>query len=226
MARVRRLTAVLAAFSRDCGSEFRIIVGRPREEGQSRHAAAREQRQTSRPRGETGRGRRRDGAGPVEIRRGGAAHLPTHHGDAYFALQVKPSLTTGPRRPRDYLLLVSADASQAGPSWFAAHQITAGILKEAAPGDRVSLWMVSTPEERFTCSLTKGFVKVKDSAKVFQAALNRLREQYPAGDTDLKYALTKAVNSFEGQANRQRVLVYLGNGMSTHAPLTAADRSA
>jgi hypothetical protein len=146
-------------------------------------------------------------------------------GDPYFALQVKPSLSAGPRRPRDILLLVSTDASQAGPSWFAAHQITEGIIREAALGDRISLWMVSTPEDRFTASLTKGFLNVKENAKAFKAAVERLRDQYPAGDTDLKYALTRAVNSFEGQANRQRVVVYLGNGMSTHAPLTVADRA-
>src|SRR4051794_35693774 len=40
-------------------------------------------------------------------------------GDPYFALQLKPSLAAVPRRPRDYLVLVCTDASQAGPSWFA-----------------------------------------------------------------------------------------------------------
>jgi len=66
-------------------------------------------------------------------------------GDQYFALQVKPQLAVTPRRPRDVLLMVSTDASQAGPSWFAAHQIAEGIIKEAVAGDRISLWMVSTP---------------------------------------------------------------------------------
>lgn len=147
-------------------------------------------------------------------------------GDAYFALQLKPELPAGPRRPRDLLIMVSTDASQAGPNWFASHDLTEALLKAAAPEDRVSLWTVSTPEEKFTTSLTKGFVPVKDSAKVFKAALTRLKEQFPAGDTDLKQALTRALNSFGGEAGRQRVLIYLGNGMSTHAPLTASDRNA
>src|SRR5262249_19151696 len=63
-------------------------------------------------------------------------------------------------------------------------------------------------------------------AKVFKAAVDKLREQYPAGDTDLKHALTRALATFDAGADRQRVVVYLGNGMSTHNPLTAADRDA
>src|SRR4051794_5674632 len=40
-------------------------------------------------------------------------------GDPYFSLQVKPNLGAVPRRPRDILLVLSTDASQAGPSWHA-----------------------------------------------------------------------------------------------------------
>src|SRR2546427_534933 len=82
------------------------------------------------------------------------------------------------------------------------------------------------PFERFTFSLTKGFINVNDAAKAIKATVAKLKEQYPAGDTDLKFGLTKALTSFEGQPGRQRVLVYLGNGMSTHAPLNEADRAA
>src|SRR5436189_150708 len=35
------------------------------------------------------------------------------NGDPYFALQVKPDLAAAPRRPRDYLVMVATDASQA-----------------------------------------------------------------------------------------------------------------
>ena len=51
-----------------------------------------------------------------------------------------------PQRSRDYIILVSNSASQAGPSWIASGQIAEAIIKNAAPEDRVSLWTVSTPD--------------------------------------------------------------------------------
>src|SRR5205085_10992996 len=56
-------------------------------------------------------------------------------------------------------------------------------------------------------------------------ALKEMGKQWPGGDTDLKTGLSRAIDSFD-QEGRQRLLVYLGDGMSLHNPLTKADRAA
>ncbi len=146
-------------------------------------------------------------------------------GDPYFALQVQPKLEPALPRPRDYLLLVNSSAGQAGPAWLAACQIADGIVKDANALDRISIWALSTPE--FTQSLTnKVFLNVKDDAKKIQDALKKLRNQeYPAGNTDLKSGLAKAIDNFDGlKIARQRIIVYLGDGLSTFAPVRPAER--
>src|SRR5262245_43326785 len=45
------------------------------------------------------------------------------HGDQIFALQVQPPLPAIPVRKRDYVILVSTSAAQAGPAWVGANQI-------------------------------------------------------------------------------------------------------
>src|SRR5262249_32160758 len=138
----------------------------------------------------------------------------------------QPKLQPTPRRPRDYLVLVSTSAGQAGAPWTAARQVAEAVLKGAGPNDRVSLWCVSTPEPAFTKCLTGKFISPKELPKKVENALAELNKQYPAGDTDLKAALTRALNTFEGQKDeRQRIVLYLGDGLSTHTPLSAADRT-
>ena len=56
--------------------------------------------------------------------------LQPAQGDPYFALQVKPNLGHVPPRPRAYLVRDSTDASQAGPSWVAAHQHTEALITD------------------------------------------------------------------------------------------------
>ncbi len=152
-------------------------------------------------------------------------------GDPVFALQVKldlkqakPELKAVPQRLRDLVILVSTSATQAGPSWVASRQIVETLIKQARAGDRVSLWTVSTPE--FTKCLTNNLVNAREDAKTIDSALASLNKvQYPAGDTDLKSALAKAVQSFDDDS-RQRVIVFLGDGLSTHNPITNEERQA
>jgi tetratricopeptide (TPR) repeat protein len=157
---------------------------------------------------------------------GGVVTYKPAQGEPFFALQLQPKLQPTPRRPRDYLVLVSASAGQAGAPWAAARQVAEAVLKGARPEDRVSLWCVSTPEPAFTKCLTGKFISPKEQPKKVESALAELNKQYPAGDTDLKTALTRALGTFEGQKDeRQRILLYLGDGLSTHTPLSAADRT-
>ncbi len=157
---------------------------------------------------------------------GGVVTYRPEKGDLFFALQLQPRLQPVPRRPRDLVVLVSASAGQAGPAWTAARQLAKGALSAAAPGDRVALWCVSTPEPAFTRCLTGGLVSPTADAKRVEKALAELGKQYPAGDADLKGALGRALDSL-GAADpaRQRAVVYLGDGHSTHAPFSAADRA-
>src|SRR5207302_11503185 len=92
------------------------------------------------------------------IAKGGVLTYRPQEGDPLFALQVKPVLDAVPPRPRDGLILVSTSAGQAGPSWAAARQITQAVSESAGADDRINLWTLSTPEERFTKSLTGKFL--------------------------------------------------------------------
>lgn len=52
-------------------------------------------------------------------------------GETMFALQLKPKLNPIAPRPRDYLVMVSTSATQAGSPWFASNQIAEAIVKDA-----------------------------------------------------------------------------------------------
>jgi hypothetical protein len=142
-------------------------------------------------------------------------------GDSYVAAQLQPKLEPAKARPRDFVIMMSHAATQAGPSWIAGHQIAQGLIENVArASDRVCLWTFNTPEG--TKQLTKDFLMPKDAAELvlLQNALKTYRnKEYPVGDTDLKNALNLAINSFEANKDRQRIIVFLGDGLSTHNPL-------
>jgi hypothetical protein len=160
---------------------------------------------------------------------GGIITYQPVQGDLYFALQVKPKLDPTPQRPRDILIMLSTAATQAGPSWIAGHQIAEGIIESAKEHDRISLWTVNAPEN--SKNLTKDFMLVKDygEGKRLRDALTQYRnKEFPSGDTDLKTALTQAIKTFDSSSEsskaRQRILLFLGDGLSTHNPLEEKDR--
>jgi len=151
----------------------------------------------------------------------------TLEGETLFALQVKPDLKAPPRRPRDYVIMVSSAATQGGEGWIASQQIAQEIIAKADDTDRIALWAFSTPDNKATFSLTRGLVSPRGDAKNLADALQELKvKNYPSGDTDLKHALRKALSSFDGKEGRQRIVLFLGDGLSTHNPLVAADRQA
>src|SRR5262249_23064918 len=115
--------------------------------------------------------------------RGGVTVYKPLEGDPYVAFGVKPKLDAAPALPRDYLVLVNCSAGQAGVPWQAAKQIAQGLIDNAGAKDRISLWILSTPEDKYTRSLTKGFESPKDKADLFKKAMADLKEQHPAGDT-------------------------------------------
>ena len=165
---------------------------------------------------------------PASTGRFGVPGVVTYQGikgDGYFALQMKPQLEKSPDQPRDYLIMLSTAATQAGASWVAAHQLAEGIMDGAREFDRVSLWTVNEP--KFTKNLTKDFLLTKDYGenKRLRDALKQYREkEYPSGNTDLKNALAEAIKTFDSSKDRRRIILFLGDGLSTHNPMSDGDR--
>jgi hypothetical protein len=193
MTKLRRLTAVLGGLAVAAVLSSRLLGDDP---------AGRNARPALLP----GDGTRRadDQAADTEsalarsrFSQGGVVTYQPAQGARYFALQLQPKLDAVPRRPRDTLVLVSAAAGQAGAPWAAARQIAEAVLKGARAEDRVSLWCVSTPEPAFTKCLTGGFLSPRAEARKVEKALAELSKQYPAGDIDLKDALTRALQTFD-----------------------------
>jgi hypothetical protein len=154
---------------------------------------------------------------------GGMVTYQTTTGDTLFALQIKPKLEAGPARPRDFLVLADTSASQVGPYLAAARDLASLLDEQARPEDRIDLWTVNTPAA--TRSLTRGFQAPKSAA--MKEALQNLKMEVPLGDTDLKEGIRKALASLQAasKAGRQPVLLFLGDGMSLHNPVTASDRA-
>ena len=138
-------------------------------------------------------------------------------GELLFALKLQPKLHGKSAKPRDVIVLVDTTASQAGPFHGVQRLLTRQLLEQLAKEDRVALMSVNTKVE----DLTKGFV----AAKQADAGLQKLDKVVPLGAADLKAALTTALERFENQGDRQQLIVYLGDGMSTLNPFTAADRT-
>jgi hypothetical protein len=145
----------------------------------------------------------------------------TTKGETLFALQLKPKLDPVPERPRDYLIMVDTSASQAKGPLAAAQAVTEAVSTALKADDRIAIWTVNTPAA--TRDLTRGFYSGK-SPQV-KEALAALKQEVPLGDTDLKGGLHKAIARFEGSRDRQQVILFLGDGMSVHNPLTASDRA-
>ena len=157
----------------------------------------------------------------AKFKNGGVVTYRTTDNQVLFALGVKPQLDPIPARPRDYLVLVDTSASQFGGPLATAEKITEELVGRAKADDRIAVWTVNIPKA--TRDLTHGFQSPR--SKEVQDALKELRNEVPLGDTDLQGGLERAVKAFGGEANRQRVLLFLGDGMSIHNPITAADRA-
>jgi hypothetical protein len=161
----------------------------------------------------------------AKFARGGVVTYQTTDGDTLFAAQVKPALEPVKPRPRDYLIMICTSASQAGAPWFAARQIAEAVAKEAGDNDRVTVWTVNEPAN--TRNLTGDFAVPSQHAKKFAEAFELFKKKlFPAGDTDLKTGLKNAIQSFKNEPGRQQILLYLGDGMSTHNPINGVDRAA
>lgn len=144
-------------------------------------------------------------------------------GELLFAWQVKPTVEAGPARPRDVLVVVDTSASQAGRPLQQARQVLSGLTDALGAGDRVSVWVASTPTA--TRPLTKGFLAAK-ADEVREAAVALTEVEYGSGATDLKNALGKALATIAPARGRQQVVLLLGDGDSAFNPVTEDERIA
>jgi tetratricopeptide (TPR) repeat protein len=141
----------------------------------------------------------------------------TKDGDLLVAFQLKPNLKAGSVRPCDYLIMVDTSASQVGAPLLNARFFTEEIIKEAKPEDRIALWTVNIPKA--TKDLSRGFQSAKSDR--LKDALRELQLQVPLGDTDLPSGIEQAAKSFQYDPGRERAIVFLGDGMSLHNPMSA-----
>jgi tetratricopeptide (TPR) repeat protein len=139
-------------------------------------------------------------------------------GETLMGLQVKPKLQPIPARPHDYLVLVDTAASMANGHLKTAQTLTKALVKKLGSGDRLALWTINTRVH----DLSQGF----KSGKELDGALKKLAEEYPAGAVNLKDSLRKAIDSFDGKEDRQRLILFLGSGQGIAGPVDAELRAA
>jgi tetratricopeptide (TPR) repeat protein len=145
----------------------------------------------------------------------------TQAGDTLFALQLKPALKPVEVRPRDLVVVVDTSASQAGKFLDASHKIVEQLVKDAAPNDRLSVWVINTPAA--TRCLSKG-LELLDNRSNMSAMINALQSEYASGAVDLKGAIDKVLKDFDGKTARQQIILYLGDAESAIDPLNEKDR--
>lgn len=216
MTYVRRLKAVGAVLA------LAALVTNSHVWGESAKKAP-EQRRSSAPKITTEKAEDdiAEGLANTKFARAAVLTYRTTGGETLFALQIKPKLDPVPERPRDYLVMVDTSASQVKAPLATARALTEALSTALNPEDRIAIWTVNTPAA--TRDLTRGFRSGK-SPQVSEA-LTALRQEIPLGDTDLKEGLKKAVARFEGDGGRQQVILFLGDGMSVHNPITANERA-
>ena len=134
----------------------------------------------------------------------------------YFGLQVKPSLAAVPARPRDYLVMIDTSASKTG---WQLHLAQAARPRRSSTkmgiDDRLAAQTIRLDAPRsLTDNEFKGKTQLGPAAKA-------LAKEYPSGAVNLSTGLKKALGSFGGEAPRQRVLLFLGDGKARPAPSTA-----
>jgi hypothetical protein len=141
----------------------------------------------------------------------------TRDGELLFADQLQVKLDAGERLPRDIAVLVDTTAGQALGSLPVAKRLVELIAGKLGTDDRMALWTVSNEVK----NLTRGF----KSSDQLGEALKALNDEYPCGASNLKAALRDVTKDLPRRANRQRVILFFGDGRSLNDPITTKDRA-
>lgn len=134
----------------------------------------------------------------------------TPEGETYFSMslslnQEAPASDAG----RDVVVLFDTSASQTGEYRTTALAALRSCLNELNAQDRVQVMAVDLQARPLNAELAPA-----DSRDVAQA-LQALEAQSPLGSTDMQAALNAAAQTLASSPANERVVLYLGDGMST-----------
>ncbi len=129
-------------------------------------------------------------------------------GETSFAISLSRQVDDAKQLASDIVIYVDTSASQTGNYRKDSIVTLRRLLVNLNADDRVKLFAVDIePVE-----LTERFVAPDgDEIKV---ALDKLRRRVPLGSTDMPRMLTHAATSMESTADRNRSVVYIGDGVS------------
>ena len=130
-------------------------------------------------------------------------------GATYFALSMTPSADQAVERPSDVVILFDTSASQTGAYRETAFAALEAALGKLRPDDRVALVAADLEARPITDKL------LKSHSGELQAAVEKLRGELPLGSTDMEAALRAATAEFEKDAQTNRTVLYIGDGLST-----------
>ena len=153
-----------------------------------------------------------------KLRQEGLLTYQTQAQEILFALKLRPKLDGAIKKPRDFLVLFDTTASQAGDSWLVQLALLKELCRQIGEQDRIRILNVNTQPT----DLSPGFVRKGEPA--LDKVLQQLPDITPMGAGDLKAALDKVIESLENRGDRQQVVVYIGDGMSTLRPIRAVER--
>lgn len=128
-------------------------------------------------------------------------------GDTYYALTMPPVAATD-SGPRDVVVLFDTSASQAGFYRDTAVAALKQCIESLNAADRVQVVAVDLEARAMNNSLT-----APSDANV-AGAIEKIQREPPLGSTDMQLALKTATKMFDPDSNRERTIVYIGDGMS------------
>jgi tetratricopeptide (TPR) repeat protein len=130
-------------------------------------------------------------------------------GDAYFALILPPSDAIQSDGPRDVVILFDTSASQTGVFRETAFSALKSCLEKLGPQDRVQIFAADLDAR----PMSKDFIAADGSE--MSDALAALANEAPLGTTDMERVLTTAAERFDTTNQDGRVILYIGDGMSS-----------
>ncbi|WP_168565789.1 VWA domain-containing protein [Crateriforma spongiae] len=142
-------------------------------------------------------------------------------GEGYFAASILPDasdelLAAATKSAADVVVLVDTSASQVGGFRSDTMQAVDQILAKLRGSDQVKVYATDVN----TVDLSDHFATAADDDT--QAALDRLNERLPMGNTNLVAALDKARAALAGRdASSTRSIIYVGDGASMDSTYNA-----
>ena len=139
-----------------------------------------------------------------------------HAGEIGFALSLNPQLENPVQRASDIVVYVDTSASQSGVYKRDSIATLKNFLKKLNVDDRVKIVAVDLDP----VPLTDGFVNPTDNSVA--VAIENLNQRVALGSTDVELMLDSASKEFGASKNKNKNVVYIGDGMSRAGLLQSA----